>query len=87
MKRTSIRQTTRNVTILLAGLMLCVSSLAAQTATRQRFTQADVSSQEPQQKPKPTSNVDPLGILNAPEPPKRRSPGARFHQRLLINFM
>ncbi len=80
MKRTSIRQTTRNFTIVLAGMMLCASSLAAQTATRQRFTQADVSSQEPQQKPKPTSNVDPLGILNAPEPPKPNAPTGQTPQ-------
>jgi hypothetical protein len=70
MKRTSIRQSTRNFTIILAGLMLCVSILSAQTATRQRLVQADASPQEPQQKPKPTSNVDPLGMLNTPEPPK-----------------
>ncbi len=70
MKRTSIRQTTRNFTIILAGLMLCVSILSAQTATRQRLTQSAASPQEPQQKPKTPSNVDPLGILNTPEPPK-----------------
>ncbi len=77
MKRTSIRQTTRNFTIILAGLMLCVSSLSAQTATRQRLVQADASPQEPQQKPKPNSNVDPLGILNTPEPPKPNPPAGQ----------
>ncbi len=68
MKCASIHQTTRNLTIVLAGL-LCVIVLTAQAVI--------AGQQEPRQKPKTDSNVDPLGILNTPEPPKPNPPAGQ----------
>ena len=68
MKFANIHQPTRKFTIILAGL-LCVLIITAQTV---RAGQHD-----PQPKPKPPSNVDPLGILNTPEPPKPTPPAGQ----------
>lgn len=57
----NIRQTTRHFTVILAGFLF-VLALTAQAVI--------AGQQEPRQKPKTDSNVDPLGILNTPEKPK-----------------